>query len=72
MWKNPYQTAKDGFISGKLDRHAALGLLITDRDFKAEAELGGHDVVECGRALIEGVWTVSAIHHITGRNVRLC
>lgn len=54
--RHPFLTAREAFLAGRIHSAQAVGMVCRDREFIAEAELKGFEVLHAAREVVHGPW----------------
>lgn len=65
---HPYLIAREGFLAGLMHTTQAIGMVASDRDFRAEAELRGWNVVEAAREVVLERWLPKLVEEVAHGN----
>jgi len=68
--RHPYIAARLAFMAGEIPTVQAIGMCARDRDFIAEAQLDGLDVVAAAREIVLEVWSRELAFSMAGSTAR--
>ena len=55
--RDPYTQARKLFTAGRIPVSQAIGMMLSDRDFVAECEMGGRDKALYAETIVRDIWT---------------